>query len=54
VPFAALFPQFLNPDVPLGPQILVLGTRYLAIDGLIPLAMGAWESPTIQSGRMPL
>jgi threonine/homoserine/homoserine lactone efflux protein len=42
--FAALFPQFLNPDAPLGPQILVLGVTYLAIDGLILLAMGASAS----------
>ena len=42
--FAALFPQFLNPDAPLGPQILVLGATYLAIDGLILLAMGASAS----------
>ena len=42
--FAALFPLFLNPDAPLGPQTLVLGVTYLAIDGLILLAMGASAS----------
>ena len=32
--FAALFPQFLEPQRALGPQIALLGTTYLAIDGL--------------------
>ncbi len=31
--FAALFPQFLNPDDPLGVQIAILGLTYLVIDG---------------------
>ena len=31
--FAALFPQFLNPDRPLGPQVAVLGISYIVIDG---------------------
>lgn len=42
--FAALFPQFLNPEAALGPQIAVLGATYLVIDGLILLAMGASSS----------
>ncbi len=42
--FAALFPQFLNPEAPLGPQILVLGATYLVIDGIILFAMGASAS----------
>ncbi len=39
--FAALFPQFLKPDAPLVPQIVVLGATYLVIDGIILLTMGA-------------
>ncbi len=42
--FAALFPQFLNPEAPLSPQIIILGATYLAIDGTILLAMGASAS----------
>ena len=42
--FAALFPQFLNPEAPLVPQIAVLGATYLAIDGVILLVMGASAS----------
>ncbi len=38
--FAALFPQFLDPAMPLMPQIVVLGVTYLAIDGTILLLMG--------------
>lgn len=42
--FAALFPQFIDPAAPIGPQILILGATYLVIDGLILLAMGASAS----------
>lgn len=45
--FAALFPQFLNLDAPLGPQIAVLGATYLAIDGVILLLMGASASKVL-------
>lgn len=31
--FAALFPQFLDPAAPLGPQLAVLGATYVALDG---------------------
>ena len=31
--FAALFPQFLNPQTPLTPQIAALGATYILIDG---------------------
>ena len=32
--FAALFPQFLNPEAPLPLQILILGTTYILIDAV--------------------
>ncbi len=38
--FAALFPQFLNPAQPLLPQIAILGTTYIVIDGALLLLMG--------------
>lgn len=38
--FAALFPQFLDPSLPLVPQIAILGMTYIVIDGAILLAMG--------------
>ncbi len=31
--FAALFPQFINTDAPLAPQMLVLGATYILVDG---------------------
>ena len=39
--FAALFPQFINTDGNVLVQLLVLGTTYLVVDGLILLAWGA-------------
>ena len=39
--FAALFPQFIDPALPVLPQVLILGVTYLAIDGTILIAMGA-------------
>lgn len=39
--FAALFPQFIDPMLPVTPQILILGLTYLIIDGVILLLMGA-------------
>lgn len=39
--FAALFPQFLDPNAPLWPQILILGASYLVIDGAFLAAYGA-------------
>ncbi|MEO0995894.1 MAG: LysE family transporter [Pseudomonadota bacterium] len=38
--FAALFPQFLNPQAPLAPQLAVLGMTYLLIDGLFLTGYG--------------
>lgn len=38
--FGALFPQFLDPALPVLPQLLVLGATYLIVDGLILLLWG--------------
>ena len=38
--FAALFPQFIKPAVPVLPQLTVLGGTYLVVDGLILLFWG--------------
>ncbi|MFT7523235.1 MAG: homoserine/homoserine lactone efflux protein, partial [Candidatus Paceibacteria bacterium] len=38
--FGALFPQFINPALPITPQLLVLGTTYIVIDGAILLLWG--------------
>ncbi|MEP3891491.1 MAG: LysE family translocator [Hellea sp.] len=50
--FAALFPQFINPNVPLLSQILVLGATYIVIDGLFLSAYGSgasWLANRLQS-----
>ena len=39
--FAALFPQFIDPSLPVAPQVAILGLTYLVIDGAILIAMGA-------------
>ena len=39
--FAALFPQFLDGESALGPQMLVLGATYLTVDGLFLSVYGA-------------
>ena len=41
--FAALFPQFIDPALPIWPQLLILGVTYLVVDGaiLLAFAMGA-------------
>lgn len=38
--FAALFPQFIEPTLPVLPQVAVLGVTYLVVDGLILLLWG--------------
>lgn len=38
--FGALFPQFIDPSVPVWPQLLILGATYLVVDGLILLLWG--------------
>lgn len=39
--FAALFPQFIDPGRPLWPQLLVLSTTYVVVDGCFLSAYGA-------------
>lgn len=38
--FGALFPQFIDPALPVWPQLLILGLTYLAVDGVLLLAWG--------------
>ncbi|MEN7341455.1 MAG: LysE family translocator [Pseudomonadota bacterium] len=50
--FAALFPQFLNPDQPLLSQMLILSGTYLLIDGCFLSAYGkgaSWLSQRLKS-----
>ena len=39
--FAALFPQFITPEAPLVPQLLILSVTYIAIDGAFLASYGA-------------
>lgn len=39
--FAALFPQFLDPSLPIWPQLLILGATYLAFDAVTLVLFGA-------------
>lgn len=39
--FGALFPQFITPDAPILPQLLILGVTYLVVDG-ITLVLWGW------------
>ncbi|MEM7742224.1 MAG: LysE family translocator [Pseudomonadota bacterium] len=45
--FGALFPQFIDPAMPVGPQLLILGVTYLVVDGLILLAWAAAAVATL-------
>lgn len=38
--FGALFPQFIDPAMPVLPQLLILGITYLVVDGAILLVWG--------------
>ncbi|MFK7746401.1 MAG: LysE family translocator [Roseobacter sp.] len=38
--FAALFPQFIDPSLPVLPQLLILGGTYLVVDGAILVLWG--------------
>lgn len=38
--FGALFPQFIDPAMPVLPQLLILGVTYLVVDGAILLVWG--------------
>ncbi len=55
--FAALFPQFLNTEAALVPQIAILGATYIAIDGSFLAAYGkgaSWLAGKLASGAKPL
>ena len=50
--FAALFPQFLNPNTPVLPQIAILGSSYIVVDGLFLASYGRgaeWIAQKIKS-----
>ena len=54
--FAALFPQFLNPQSALAPQIAILGVTYIVVDGTFLVAYGkggGWIADKIQSRYRP-
>lgn len=38
--FGALFPQFIDPTLPVLPQLLILGATYIVVDGAILLLWG--------------
>ena len=40
--FAALFPQFIDVAEPVLPQLLILGSTYILIDGLILIFWGSF------------
>ena len=42
--FAALFPQFINLEAAVAPQVAILGVTYLVVDGTILVAMGAFAT----------
>jgi threonine/homoserine/homoserine lactone efflux protein len=42
--FAALFPQFINPDIPTANQFAILGLTYIAIDGCFLMFYGITSS----------
>lgn len=45
--FGALFPQFIDPALPVWPQLLILGVTYLVVDGVILLAWAAAAVATL-------
>lgn len=48
--FGALFPQFIDPALPVWPQLVILGTTYLAVDGAILVLWGWGAARTL--GRL--
>lgn len=49
--FAALFPQFLDLSLPIWPQLILLGTTYLMIDGILLVAWGSSAERALVSLR---
>jgi threonine/homoserine/homoserine lactone efflux protein len=54
--FAALFPQFIDPSLAIWPQLIILGTTYLLVDGVLLVAWGAGAERALgklrQNGRL--
>lgn len=46
--FAALFPQFIQPDSMIAPQIAILGITYLVIDGALLILLGGASQRVFQ------
>lgn len=44
--FGALFPQFINAEAAIAPQLLILGATYLCVDGLSLLSWG-WAAKSL-------
>jgi homoserine/homoserine lactone efflux protein len=44
--FAALFPQFIDTQTPVLPQLLILGATYLAVDG-VTLVLWGWAGDRV-------
>ena len=42
--FAALFPQFINPNQPVAMQFIILSITYIAVDGVFLASYGASAS----------
>ncbi len=45
--FGALFPQFIDPSMPVLPQLLILGVTYLVVDGVTLILWGWAASKTL-------
>lgn len=52
--FGALFPQFIDPAAAILPQLVILGSTYLVVDGIILLVWGLAASKLLASGPMRL
>jgi threonine/homoserine/homoserine lactone efflux protein len=46
--FAALFPQFIDPAVPIWPQLLILGATYIVVDGVLLVLWGTAAERALQ------
>ena len=46
--FAALFPQFIDPEAPVGSQLLILGLTYIVVDGSFLAFYGASAAAVAQ------
>ncbi|GMG82314.1 homoserine/homoserine lactone efflux protein [Paralimibaculum aggregatum] len=46
--FAALFPQFIDPALPIWPQVAILGVTYLAVDGAMLVGWGVLATRSLR------